>query len=49
MISLKQLREDAGLSQIEVAYKARISSSRLSLFENSIGTLTAERALRPFR
>lgn len=42
MVSLKESREVAGLSQIEVAYKARVSSSRLSLFENSLGALTAE-------
>jgi transcriptional regulator with XRE-family HTH domain len=42
MITLKQLREVAGLSQVEVAYKARISSSRLSLFENNLGSLTAQ-------
>ncbi len=42
MIRLKDLREVAGLSQLEVASRARISSSRLSLFENSIGSLTAD-------
>jgi transcriptional regulator with XRE-family HTH domain len=42
MISLKDLREAANLSQVEVGYKANISSSRLSLFENGQGSLTAE-------
>jgi transcriptional regulator with XRE-family HTH domain len=42
MISLKQLREVSGLSQKEVCYRTDVSPTRLSLFENKQGELTAE-------
>ena len=40
MITLKQLREVSGLSQVEVCYATNVSPTRLSLFENSQGELT---------
>jgi transcriptional regulator with XRE-family HTH domain len=42
MISLKQLREVSGLSQKEVTYATHVSPTRLSLFENNQGELSAE-------
>ncbi len=44
----KQLREASGLTQLEVAKRAGLERSRLSLFESGYVVLTAreERALR---
>jgi hypothetical protein len=42
MITLKQLREVADLSQKEVCYATNVSPTRLSLFENQQGDLSAE-------
>ena len=48
IISLKLLRETAGLNQTEVARRARISQTQLSLAENNLCTLAtlAERKIR---
>jgi len=40
--SLKVLRENAGMSQVEISLATGISTSRLSLFENGLGRLTSK-------
>jgi transcriptional regulator with XRE-family HTH domain len=42
MQTLKQLRESAGLNQIEISKRTGISQSRISLAENEIGSLTPQ-------
>src|SRR6202049_3526488 len=42
MITLKTLREVSGLSQKEYCYATNVSPTRLSLFENNQGELSAE-------
>ncbi len=42
MITLKELREGGGLSQKEVCYATNVSPTRLSLFENKQGELSAQ-------
>jgi len=37
---LKVLRENAGMSQVEISLATGISTSRTSLFENGLGRLT---------
>lgn len=39
--TLKELREISGLSQKEICYATNVSTSRLSLFENKQGDLSA--------
>ena len=40
--SLKVLRENAGMSQVEISLATGISTSRISLFENGLGRLTSQ-------